>query len=154
MPIRTNFAYGGNLCCSQCRQSLSEEEADAIISAGEPDDPALDIESSDAEHELANSFTPGPWYVFHDESGMLVRADCGDNIARVCDYGPLSETPDAAKHNAQLLATSPRLANALWGLLVALGKHATDFTPAQLADICPACDEASAVLIESGKVLG
>lgn len=51
------------------------------------------------------------------------------------------------EHDAQL-------ADALWSLLVALGKHTADMTPAQLADICPACDEASAALIASGRVMG
>lgn len=100
-----------------------------------------------------SAHTPGPWFVFHGDD-LIVRADCGDNVARVCEYGLQSEIPDAANQNARFIAASPRVADALWSLMVALGKHAPDMTQAQLADICPACDEATAALIESGRVLG
>lgn len=53
-PIRTQFAYGHNSCCSWCRKSLTRDEVDAIIALGEPDDPAHDIEPSQEEHDAAN----------------------------------------------------------------------------------------------------
>jgi len=65
-------------------------------------------------------------------------------------------------YNAQSLLSIERaqdqlheaLVDALWDLMVALGKHTADMTPAQLADICPACDKATAALIATGRVLG
>lgn len=92
------------------------------------------------------SATPGPWKFvpWHIEEGPpAIR----------CAEGWIVATT-AYDDDARLIAASPRLADALWGLLVALGKHTPDMTPAMLADICPACDEATAALIESGRVMG
>ena len=52
-----------------------------------------------------------------------------------------------------LLAAAPLLADAIFDLLVALGKHAPGFTPEALADIGPACDEATAALVAAGRVI-
>lgn len=96
--------------------------------------------------------TPGPWrllpriepYVKHP---IVQRGDSGGFFVQDED----AERGDA---DARLIAAAPDLADALLNLLVALGKHTADMTPAQLADICPACDAASAALIASGRVMG
>jgi len=90
--------------------------------------------------------TPGPWRFvpWHIEEGPpAVR----------CAEGWIVATT-ASDDDAQFIAAAPDLADALFGLLVALGQHTADMTPAQLADICPACDAASAALIASGRVMG
>jgi hypothetical protein len=38
---------------------------------------------------------------------VLVRADNGDTVARVCCYGPQSDTPYAQLPNARLIAQAP-----------------------------------------------
>lgn len=101
-----------------------------------------------------SAHTSERWFPAVDEHGVLIRAESGDNIARVCEFGPQSETPDAQQKNATMLAAGPILADALFGLLVAIAQHTPNMTLAQLADISPACDAAAEALIASGRVLG
>lgn len=64
--------------------------------------------------------TPGPWHcdgISEYTGELLVRAENGDTVARVCCYGPQSETPFAQAHNARLIAAAPDLLEALKGLL-------------------------------------
>ncbi len=95
------------------------------------------------------SATPGPWrylpggqgqeypIVQRGRSGGFVVAD--EDIVR-------------AHADALLIAAAPRMSDALWSLLVAVGQ--LSLTPEQRAIVAAACDEASAALIESGRVLG
>lgn len=96
------------------------------------------------------SATPGPWCV--KRQGVVADRANGNVIATLGYNVVVGGTED--DDNARLIAAAPRLADALLGLLVALGKHSMKFDADALADICPACDEASAALIESGRVMG
>lgn len=56
--------------------------------------------------------TPGPWSLDNnsgDAGGLVILAESGDRVARVCWYGEQSETPQATKANARLIATAPEL---------------------------------------------
>lgn len=94
--------------------------------------------------------TPGPWHQHQarpaDDARTLIR-DEQDQIVAIIESGSIPA-------DRALMTASPALADALWNLMVALGKHSTDLTQEQLADICPACDAASEALIASGRVLG
>jgi len=97
-----------------------------------------------------SAHTPGPW--------SAEQARAGD-MARTVIRGPDNELvavieSGSTPANRAMLTAAPRLADALWGLMVALGLHTANMTPEMLADICPACDAATAALIASGKVLG
>lgn len=61
--------------------------------------------------------TPGPWVcdgISEYTGEMLVRCAAegvnkGDVVARICCYGPQSETPFAQQHNAQLVKEAPNM---------------------------------------------
>lgn len=60
--------------------------------------------------------TPGPWAcdgISEYTGEMLVYAENGDRVARVCCYGPQSENPGAQISNALLIAAAPELLDAL-----------------------------------------
>jgi hypothetical protein len=64
----------------------------------------------------AATHTPGPWscdQISEYTGGLLVRAANGDTVARVCCYGPQSETPHAQSANAALIAMAPTMLQAL-----------------------------------------
>ncbi len=69
---------------------------------------------------MQTQYTPGPWAgdtVSEYTGEMLVRAQNGDTVARVCCYGPQSDTPHAQAWNARLIAAAPELVEALaWAL--------------------------------------
>jgi hypothetical protein len=69
---------------------------------------------------MTTKYTPGPWAgdtVSEYTGEILVRAQNGDTVARVCCYGPQSDTPRAQAWNARLIAAAPELADALaWAL--------------------------------------
>lgn len=56
--------------------------------------------------------TPGPWRVGGTKSRVIFAAN-GDVVARTAAYGEQSETPDAEKGNAALIAAAPDLLAAL-----------------------------------------
>lgn len=88
--------------------------------------------------------TPGPWRFvpWHIEEGPpAVR----------CAEGWIVATT-ASDDDARFIAAAPRLSDALWSLLVAVGQ--LGLTPEQRAAVVAQCDEASAALIESGRVMG
>ena len=71
--------------------------------------------------DAVSGHTPGPWHTdgISEYTGeMLVRAKNGDTVARVCCYGPQSETPDAQQYNVNLIAAAPDLAAALSALVL------------------------------------
>jgi hypothetical protein len=64
----------------------------------------------------AAKHTPGPWscdQISEYTGGLLVRAANGDTVARVCCYGPQSETPRAQEANARLIEMAPTMLEAL-----------------------------------------
>lgn len=64
----------------------------------------------------AAKHTPGPWHcdgISEYTGEMLVRAENGDTVTRVCCYGPQSETPFSQAANARLIAAAPELLAAL-----------------------------------------
>ena len=56
--------------------------------------------------------TQGPWRVGGTEQ-RVIFADNGDVVARIACYGEQSETPEADKANARLIAAAPELLAAL-----------------------------------------
>lgn len=97
-----------------------------------------------------STHTPGPWHQHQSRPAADARTRIlteSDEIVAIIESG-------SAPENRALMTASPRLADALWDLLVALGKHCTKFDDDALADICPACDKASSALIASGRVMG
>lgn len=75
--------------------------------------------------------------------GIGLHADQWLNIGAASDH---------SEANARLIAAAPRVSDALFNLLVVLGQ--AGLTPEQHAVVGAACDEASAALIESGRVMG
>lgn len=64
--------------------------------------------------------TQGPWScdgVSEYTGELLIVAANGDRVARVCCYGPQSETPLAQGYNASVIACAPELLLALEMLL-------------------------------------
>lgn len=58
----------------------------------------------------AAKHTPGPWVcdTLSEHTGeIMVRACNGDTVARVCVYGPQSDTPHAKLPNARLISQAP-----------------------------------------------
>lgn len=59
-----------------------------------------------------SAHTPGPWRIGGTEK-RVIFADNGDVVARIACYGEQSETPEAEKANARLIAAAPGLLEAL-----------------------------------------
>lgn len=62
------------------------------------------------ETNKAAKHTPRPWRfdgISEYAGELLVRAENGDTVARVCCYGPQSETPFAQAANGSLIAAAP-----------------------------------------------
>lgn len=104
--------------------------------------------------------TPGPWYLRRNrhadtdgrEWGWLDTQPPG-GAQRPPEGVRVEWTAGTTSYaNARLIAAAPRMSDALWALLVAVGQ--LNLTPEQRAVAAAACDEASAALIESGRVLG
>ena len=88
--------------------------------------------------------TPGPWRFvpWHIEEGpSAVR----------CAEGWIVATT-SSDDDARLIAAAPDLADALFGLLAAVGE--IGLTPTQLAKVLAPAEAASAALIASGRVMG
>lgn len=103
-----------------------------------------------------SAHTPGPWhaelgetYDVRDANGG--RIAMGMNLKGRHGMGGRREAHEVAA-NVILMAASPWLANALFGLLSKLGE--ANLTPEQCAIVVEACDEATAALIASGRVMG
>ncbi|MFE8033822.1 hypothetical protein [Thiohalocapsa marina] len=76
----------------------------------------------------AATHTPGPWHcdgISEYTGELLIRAANGDTVARVCCYGPQSDTPHAQQHNAALISAAPEMLAAICGLLDALPSATT-----------------------------
>lgn len=54
---------------------------------------------------MSSAHTVAPW-VYSSTLKTVSSAANGDNIARVCEYGPQSETPNAQDANGKVLAAA------------------------------------------------
>lgn len=103
---------------------------------------------------VVSGHTPGPWRK-GKWGGSVVANHRAPRVAgsdEVEFYGGHLIAESIAPQNIPLIAAAPRMSDALWSLLVAVGQ--LSLTPEQRAIVAAACDEASAALIESGRVLG
>lgn len=93
--------------------------------------------------------TPAPWHQYQARPSDAARTIISheEQIVAIIESG-------SAPADRALMTASPAIADALWNLMAALGKHSPNFSQDALADICPACDAAAAALIASGRVLG
>jgi hypothetical protein len=93
--------------------------------------------------------TPAPWEFHAGGQGQILpwvqRGRSGGFLVQDTDI-------DRAHADARLIATSPRLFQSLFDLLVVLGQ--VELTPAQMKMVNAACEEASAALIEAGSMMG
>jgi hypothetical protein len=64
-----------------------------------------------------SKFTAGPWQERQAGGFVDIIAANNDRVARVCEYGPQSDTPDAQAHNARLIAAAPELYAAIHAIL-------------------------------------
>lgn len=58
--------------------------------------------------------TAGKWFVGEQNgSGIEIKSESGDIVARAAVYGPQSDTPHATAANARLISAAPELLAAL-----------------------------------------
>lgn len=90
-----------------------------------------------------SAHTPGPWRIGGTEK-RVIFADNGDVVARIACYGEQSETPEAEKANARLIAAAPELLGALRSCVMVMER---DLSGLQL--IQPELKEARAAIAKA-----
>lgn len=106
------------------------------------------------------SATPGPWKIKGPSRLDPGRSDGGDFAILDSAGKIIAETFNKVGHdefrpaeaNARFIESAWPVSDALLGLLSKLGE--ANLTPEQCAIVAAACDEASAALIASGRVMG
>lgn len=94
--------------------------------------------------------SPGPWEL---HPWTTERGGSGWGIPLVADqWVNIDAASEHSEANACLIAAAPDLADALFGLLVAIGE--IGLTQAQTEGMGKACDEAVVALIACGRVFG
>lgn len=99
------------------------------------------------------SATPGPWAIDWNVSRLDIYGGDERTLVASLRRSALSpEVDEAARANARLIAAAPDLADALFGLLAAVGE--IGLTQAQIEAMGKACEAASQALIKSRRVTG